>query len=84
MTNKGIIQVRLERDLLEALNRLSRNLHQSRSKLIREACRRYIEGLERGPLDQAYEEGYRRLPEEPDMGEAQLAMVPEVLREVPW
>ncbi len=44
---KKIIQVPFDRELLETLDRLSRRHRQSRSELIRQACRRYIETLER-------------------------------------
>ena len=36
---------------------------------------------EKESLEETYEAGYRRLPETPDMGEAQMAVLEQVLGE---
>lgn len=81
---KRVIQVPMEENFLEALDRLSQGRRISRSELIREACRRYIAESEQARLDKAYEEGYRHLPEEPAIGEGQLAVAMQVLAEDSW
>ncbi|MBN2238279.1 MAG: hypothetical protein JW712_00775 [Dehalococcoidales bacterium] len=35
-------------------------------------------------LDKVYEDGYLRIPEEPELGEAQLEMISEILDEESW
>ncbi len=81
---KKIIQVPLDAVLLETLDRLSRKQRQSRSELIRQACRRYIETIEREELDRLYEDGYRRLPETTGIAKAQESLAREVLEEERW
>ena len=81
---KKIIQVPLDEELLKTLSRLSRRQQRSRSELIREACRRYIEVLTREELDRVYEEGYRCLPETTGVAKAQEAVAGQVLGEERW
>lgn len=81
---KAVIQVPLNKELLETLNALSRKRGQTRSALIREACERYIRDLEEERLDRIYEEGYRRFPEGSDLGEAQKALLSDVWEEEDW
>ena len=72
-----VIQVPLDEELLDGLDDLSRRRGQSRSALIREACRRYIRAIEEQELDRVYEEGYRRLPESTAGDEAYLQLASE-------
>jgi metal-responsive CopG/Arc/MetJ family transcriptional regulator len=81
---KKVIQVPLDEDLLRTLDGLSRDRHESRSELIREACRLFIRVIRHDKLDRAYEEGYRRLPESPSVAEAQTALASRVLEEEDW
>ena len=81
---KKIIQVPLDAELLETLDRLSRRHRLARSELIRQACRRYIETAEREELDRLYEDGYRRLPETAGIAKAQESLAREVLEEERW
>ncbi|MCX6000385.1 MAG: ribbon-helix-helix domain-containing protein [Chloroflexi bacterium] len=81
---KRVIQVSMDEGLLESLNALSKRCGQSRSEVIREACARYLKQAEHDKLDEIYEEGYRRIPESPALGEAQVAMLAQVLSEEPW
>lgn len=76
-----VIGVPVDGDLLESLNSVSKREGPSRSELIRQACRYYLNRLEEARLDRIYEEGYRRVPEDPALGEAQIAMLAEVLPE---
>jgi hypothetical protein len=45
---------------------------------------RYAERVERERLDRQYEEGYRRMPEDPELAEAQAEMSGEILEEEHW
>jgi hypothetical protein len=49
--------------------------------VISKACRRHAVPVERNRLDRQYEEGYRRLPEDPALAEAQAEMIAEILEE---
>ncbi len=79
-----VIQIPIDDELLEDLARLSREERQSRSEVIRRACRDYVKAREREELDRIYEEGYRRIPETSDSGESQLALLNEVLADESW
>lgn len=79
-----IIQVPIDPDLLTSLDRLSQERSQPRAALIREACRRYIADERARALDDAYEQGYRRRPESPALGEAQASLAAQVLEPETW
>ena len=79
-----IIQVPIDDELLESLDALSEARRQPRAALIREACRAYLAREEQRRLDEAYVEGYRRVPEDPAIGLAQAALAPEVLPAETW
>lgn len=81
---KKVIQVPIDERLLKDLDNLSKKQHQARSELIRQACLHYLREIEYEELDRAYQEGYMRIPEEPTIGEAQLAMLDEVIAEEAW
>ena len=74
-----IIQVPMDEELVGKLDALSEKQSQSRATVIREACRKYVTEERRRQMDDEYEAGYRRIPETTEMGEAQLAMLGEVL-----
>jgi len=52
--------------------------------LIRKACRRHAERAERRHRDSQYEGGYRRLPEDPVVAEAQANMSAQILEQEQW
>jgi len=52
--------------------------------LIWKACRRYAQRVERRRLDRQYEEGCRRVPEDPALAEAQTKVIAEILEEERW
>jgi len=81
---KKVIQVPMDDDMLEALDTASTKQRVSRSKLIREACQCYLEQLTEKRLDTIYQEGYRKVPETPGMGEAQASLAAQVLSEESW
>lgn len=82
-----IIQVPVDRDLLEALNKVSREQAKSRSALIREACAKYIATAEKEERIRQYVEGYRRMPEtqdELDFAESSAKALAELLADDAW
>lgn len=83
MSNK-IVQVDMDDTLLEALDSASKQEGRTRAELIREACQRYLRRSEDARLEQAYEEGYNRIPEEPMIGQAQVELSAQVLPEENW
>lgn len=81
---KKVIQVPVDEELLTALDQLSRKQRKARSELIRQACQSYLGQVESEELDRLYQQGYERLPEEPELGEAQIALAREVLSKESW
>jgi len=81
---KKVIQVPVDDELLIALDRTSRKQNKARAKLIREACQCYLEQVESEELDRLYREGYERLPEGPESGEAQIGLAGEILPGESW
>ena len=84
---KKVIQIPVDRDLLEALNKVSREQAKSRSALIREACAKYIATAEKEELIRQYVEGYRRMPEtqdELDFAESSAGALAELLADDAW
>lgn len=84
MAAKTIIQVPIDQDLLQALDLLSRTQGRSRAALIRDACRLYMLHTDEERLEQEYIQGYQRIPEDPALGEAQIAILGHVLPEEHW
>lgn len=81
---KKVIQVPLDEGLLKDLNNLSKKQHKARAKVIREACQHYLLEAEREEMDRLYQRGYERIPETSEFGEAQLAVLGEVLSKETW
>ena len=84
---KKVIQIPVDRDLLEALNKVSRQQAKSRSALIREACAKYIATTEKEERIRQYVEGYRRMPEtqdELDLAESSAGALAELLADDAW
>ena len=81
---KKIIQVPVDEELLKGLDNLSKKQRKTRSELIRQACRRYLQQIEDEELDRLYQQGYTRIPEEPETGEIQMAMSGELMPQEPW
>ena len=81
---KKVIQVPVDEELLIALDQLSKKQRKARSELIRQACQCYLGQVESEELDQLYQQGYERLPEEPELGEAQIALADEILPKESW
>lgn len=83
-TMKKVIQVPIDENLLNELNDVSKRQERSRADLIREACQHYLRSIEAHELDTAYQQGYERIPEEAISGEAQLAVMAQVLPVEDW
>lgn len=81
---KKVIQVPVDAELLSALDQVSREQHRARSAVIREACQQYLTQVETEAQDRLYMQGYEKLPEVPELGEAQLAVAAEVLPAESW
>lgn len=81
---KKVIQVPVDEGLLKDLDSLSRRKNKARAELIRDACASYLRKIEQEELDRVYQQGYQDIPEEPEMGEAQVAMSWEILSKESW
>jgi len=81
---KKVIQVPVDEGLLIALDHTSRKQNRARAELIREACQCYLAQVESEELDRLYKEGYERVPEGPDLAEAQIGLAGEVLPKESW
>ncbi len=81
---KKVIQVPVDDELLKNLDSLSKKQRKARSELIRQACLRYLQQVENEELDRLYQQGYKRIPEEPETGEIQVAMSGECLSKESW
>ncbi len=81
---KKVIQVPVDEELLKDLNSLSKKWRKARSELIRQACLRYLRQAESEELDKLYQQGYKRVPEEPEVGEIQVAISGEILPRESW
>lgn len=81
---KKIIQVPVEEELLNALDRMSKKQRKARADVIRQACRSYLRQAEYEELDVLYRRGYERIPEEAGCGEIQVALLGHVLSKESW
>jgi len=81
---KKVIQVPVDEGLLKDLDRLSKKQGKARSQLIREACLRYLRGVEHEELDRLYQLGYMKIPEGPGTGETQVAISGEFMTKESW
>ena len=82
--SKRVVQVPIDEALLASLDELSRARGSSRSAIIRRACREYLERAREGALDEVYERGYQRVPEDTAVGQAQASLAAQVLPEESW
>lgn len=81
---KKVIQVPIDEGLLKDLDNLSKKQRKARSELIRQACQHYLRQVESEELDRLYQQGYKKVPEEPELGEAQIALAGEILPKESW
>jgi metal-responsive CopG/Arc/MetJ family transcriptional regulator len=81
---KKVIQIPLDEELLKNLNSLSKKQRKARAEIIRQACSRYLRQVENEDLDRIYQQGYKRIPEQSEAGEGQIAVSGEILSEESW
>jgi metal-responsive CopG/Arc/MetJ family transcriptional regulator len=74
--SKKTIQVPIDEILLHDLDLRSKKESVPRAVLIRKACKRYLDEVERRELERQCVEGYQRIPESTDIGETQTKMLP--------
>ena len=81
---KKVIQVPVDRELLDCLDRVSRKQKRARAELIREACLSYLRLVEEEESDAIYRLGYEKFPEKEAVGRAQIELSAGVLQEENW
>jgi len=82
--SKIVIQVPFDEELLDKLSKMSKKQHAARAEIIRRACRHFVERIEREELDSIYQESYRKMPENPALGQSQVSMLNRVLSKEDW
>jgi metal-responsive CopG/Arc/MetJ family transcriptional regulator len=81
---KKVIQVPVDEELLRDLDSLSKKQRKARAELIRQACSSYLQKAKDQELDMTYQQGYLRIPEEPEEGETQIAISGQILPGESW
>ena len=81
---KKVIQVPVDEGLLKDLDDLSKKQRRARSELIRQACQIYLRQAKQEEMDRLYQQGYERIPEEAELGEAQVAVAGEIMSRESW
>lgn len=81
---KKVIQVPIDENLLKELNYTSRKQRKARAEFIREACQLYLRQIREEELNDLYKRGYQRIPEKAEVGQAQIAMTSEIMRQESW
>lgn len=81
---KKIIQVPIEKELLERIDTSSSAVDQSRVAFIREACKQRLKSLEVEKLDRRYVVGYQRKPEGLEWTKASAGLLAKRLPEEMW
>lgn len=79
-----VIQVPIDDELLRAVNRRAKTLRSTRASLIRTACQEYLRRLEEAELDRRYVEGYRRTPEQGQIGRTGATLASRVWPREKW
>jgi len=81
---KKVIQVPVDEGFLKDLDNLSQKQRKSRSELIRQACQIYLRQVKQEEMDRLYQQGYEKIPEEAELGEAQVAVAGEIMSRESW
>jgi metal-responsive CopG/Arc/MetJ family transcriptional regulator len=82
--NKKVIQVPLNPDMLEELDRLAEKQSTPRAEIIHQACRQFLKRAEQEELDSRYRKGYAQTPETPQLAEAQVELTKRVIAQEHW
>ncbi len=83
-TTFKVIQVSMPQSLLEAVTRHAKAQQKSRAAFIRRALERYLAELREQEMDEAYIQGYRRIPEEIQVAEVNAILAAEVVPQEEW
>ncbi len=83
-TTFKVIQVSMPQSLLEAVTRRAKAQKESRAAFIRLVLERYLAELREQEMDEAYIQGYRRIPEEVSIGETGAKLAALVFSEEEW
>jgi metal-responsive CopG/Arc/MetJ family transcriptional regulator len=81
---KIVIQVPVDKELLDSLDNLSKKQRKARADIIRQACQHYLKQVKQEELERAYEIGYKKIPEDSSIGESQIAMLSKIIPEEKW
>ena len=81
---KKVIQIPFDEELLKNLNSFSKKQRKARAEIVRQACSRYLHQVENEDLDRIYQQGYKRIPEQSETGEGQIAISGEILSAESW
>ena len=79
-----VIQVPMPQPLLEAVMHYAKAQKKSRAAFIRRALERYLAELREREMDEAYIQGYQRIPEEISIGETGAKLAAMVFSEEEW
>ena len=79
-----IIQVPMNEELLKNLNKYSKKQKVKRAVLVRQACERLLKQLQEEELERQYIEGYKRIPDDGKIAEAQMKMLADILPKEDW
>ena len=74
--DKRVIQVPMESELVEALDKHCQVTKQARAEVIRALCREFLRRKEIERLEAIHADGYKRIPEDSTIADAQLAAIP--------
>ena len=83
-TTFKVIQVSMPQPLLEAVTRYAKSQKESRAAFIRRALEHYLAELREQEMDEAYIQGYRRIPEEIQVAEVNAILAAEVVPQEEW
>ena len=81
---KKVIQVPMDGDLFDRLDRLLKKRQRPGAELVSDACRAFLRKTEIEEMDRVYQEGYEKYPEDPDAGMPAALMMAEILEKEPW
>ena len=79
-----VIQVPMPQPLLEAVTHYAKAQKESRAAFIRRALERYLAELREREMDEAYIQGYQRIPEEIQVAEVNAILAAEVVPQEEW
>jgi metal-responsive CopG/Arc/MetJ family transcriptional regulator len=79
-----VIQVSMPQPLLEAVTHYAKAQKESRAAFIRRALERYLAELREQEMEEAYIQGYQRIPEEVSVGETGAKLAALVFSEEEW